>query len=108
MNKIVVLTARDPVGAGDGAHALRAATDLAGEGHEVVLALLEGAVTLGRRGHRDGVDLTSALSKGVRVVAEDEALARRGITLGDGGVEPASMGEILELLMTWSDRQAWL
>lgn len=106
--RIVLLTARDPLAAGDGPFPAAAATDLAGEGHEVVLVLLEDAVTLLRSGHRNAGELATALSKGVRVVAEDEALARRAINLLDTGVEPASLGETVELLMTWSDRQAWL
>ncbi len=106
--KVVVVTARDPLRAADGAHPVRLAADLAGQGHDVVLGLLEDAVAVARVGHDAGTDLDAALSKGVRVVAEDEAMARRGMTAAVAGVEPASMGEVTELLLAWSDRQAWL
>ncbi len=106
--RTALLTARDPLRAADGAHPLRLATDLAGAGHEVVLALLEDAVVVTRPGHGAAPALEAALSKGVRVVAEDEAMARRGITRLVDGVEPASMGEVTELLLAWSERQAWV
>jgi len=105
---VVLLTARDPLRAGDGAHALRLAAELAGQGHDVVLALLEDAVVAARSTHAAGPDVEVAIGKGVRVVAEDEALARRGIAALRDGLEPASMGEVTELLLGWSDRQAWV
>lgn len=106
--RALVVTARDPLRAADGAHPIRLATDLAGQGHEVVLGLLEDAVAVARAGHGAGLDLEAAVAKGVRVVAEDEAMARRGIAVPTEGVEPASMGEVTELLLSWSERQAWL
>ncbi|MBW3620958.1 MAG: hypothetical protein KY461_11985, partial [Actinobacteria bacterium] len=69
----LVLTARDPLRAGDGAHAARAARDLATEGHEVVLVLLEDAVVLARAGHRDALALEEAIHAGVQVLAEEDA-----------------------------------
>lgn len=105
--RTLVLCARDPLRAADGAHALRLAADLAGQGHEVVLALLEDAVVAGRAGHSARALLDVAIDKGVRVVVEDEAVARRGL-VPSAGVEPASMGEVTELLLAWSERQAWV
>ncbi len=106
--RTVVLTARDPLRAADGAHPLRLAAELAGAGHEVVVALLEDAVAVARESHAAGHALAAAIAKGARVVAEDEAMARRGIVRLVEGVEPASMGEVTELLLGWSQRQAWL
>jgi sulfur relay (sulfurtransferase) complex TusBCD TusD component (DsrE family) len=105
--KALVLTARDPLRAADGSHGLRLAADLAGQGHDVVLALLEDAVVAVREAHQTRGALDAALSKGVRVLVEDEAAARRGIAPPDG-VEPASIGEVTELLLSWSERQAWV
>lgn len=105
--RALVMSARDPLRAADGAHALRLASELAGQGHEVVLALLEDAVVATRPGHDARIALDAALAKGVRIVVEDEAVARRGLQPADG-VEPASMGEVTELLLAWSERQAWV
>lgn len=111
-HRIVLVTARDPLRAGDGAYPLDAATELAGQGHTVTLVLLEDAAALARSGHAYVRQVETARAKGVRIIAEDEALARRAILPGDAGavdgVEPASIGEVLELLMNGSDRQAWL
>jgi hypothetical protein len=63
---VVVLTARDPLTAGDGGHAIRAAAELAAAGHPAALVLLEDAVTVARDGHRDAGDLAAALEAGSR------------------------------------------
>lgn len=112
--RVVLLTARDPLLAPDVPPALTIAAELAGAGHAVTLVLLEDAAALARRDHRHNALVAAAVDKGVRVLAEDEALVRRGIApLGAGagladGVEPASIGEAVELLLRGSDRQAWL
>lgn len=103
-----LLTARDPLRAGDGAHPARTARDLARDGHEVVLVLLEDAVALARAGHRDAQVLEEALHAGVQVLAEEEALARRGIARLGEGVKPTGNAEVVDLLFGWSERQAWL
>lgn len=104
----VILTARDPLRAGDGPHAARAARDLAAEGHEVVLVLLEDAVVLARAGHRDAVVLEEALHAGVQVLAEEDALERRAVPRVGEGVKTTGMSEVVDLLFGWSARQAWL
>jgi sulfur transfer complex TusBCD TusB component (DsrH family) len=104
----VLLTARDPLRAGDGPHAARAARDLAAEGHDVVLVLLEDAVVLARAGHRDAVVLEEALHAGVQVLAEEEALSRRAVARLGEGVAATGMSEVVDLLLGWSVRQAWL
>jgi sulfur transfer complex TusBCD TusB component (DsrH family) len=106
--RTVILTARDPLGAGDGSHAARAARELAAEGHDVVLVLLEDAVVLARAGHRDAVSLEEAIHAGVQVLAEEEALARRAVQRLGEGVKPTGMSEVVDLLLGWSERQAWL
>lgn len=105
---MVVLTARDPLVAGDGPHPLRVATSLAAGGHEVVLVLLEDAVAVARGGHRFANALEAASSAGVRVLAEEEALARRAIGPLVEGVKPTRLGAVVDLLFDWSERQAWL
>lgn len=106
--RTLVLTARDPLRAGDGSHPARAARELAAAGHEVVLVLLEDAVVLARAGHRDAQVLEEALHAGVVVLAEEEARSRRAVTrLGDG-VKPTGMSEVVDLLFGWAERQAWL
>jgi sulfur relay (sulfurtransferase) complex TusBCD TusD component (DsrE family) len=104
--RITLLTARDPLRAGDGAHPARVAAQLADQGHDVTLVLLEDAVILARPGHREGKDLARATGAGVTVVADREALTRRGVK-HDGGVLPRDLRDVVNLLVE-SDRQAWL
>lgn len=105
---VVVLTARDPLVAGDGPHPLRVAASLATDGHEVVLVLLEDAVAVARGGHRFADALGAASDAGVRVLAEEEALARRAVGPLAESVKPTQLGAVVDLLFDWSDRQAWL
>jgi hypothetical protein len=103
---VVVLTARDPLTAGDGGHAIRAAAELAAAGHPAALVLLEDAVTVARDGHRDAGDLAAALEAGVEVLVEDEARARRAVE-PTAGVKPTTFGEIVDRLVT-AGRAVWL
>lgn len=101
----VLLTARDPLTAGDGAHPLRAATTLAAGGAAVTLVLFEDAVTLTRPGHREASTLRAALDAGVEVLIEDEARARRAVT-PTAGVKPTSFGEVVDRIV--HGRAVWL
>lgn len=104
---VVLLTSRDPLRAGDGALAAAVARDLADDGDDVALVLLEDAVTLARPGHALADDLGEAVAAGVRVLVEDEAARRRAVAVDDE-VKTADMGEVVDLLMQWADRSAWL
>lgn len=102
---VLVLTARDPLDAGDGAHPVRTATDLARAGGPVTLVLLEEAVTLARLGHRDLEHLVAALDAGVEVLAEADALRRRAVAPIDG-VTPTTFAAVARRLGT--GRSVWL
>lgn len=106
--KIILLTARDPLQAADVAHPARLARQLAAAGQEIVLVLLEDAVTLARSGHAWSDAISAALQAGVRVVAEEEALARRAVHRLLEGVKPVAFGEVVNMMFDWSERQAWL
>ncbi len=106
--KVLLLTARDPLHAADVAHPARLARQLAAAGEEVVLVLVEDAVTLARLGHAWSDALTAAVESGVRVFAEEEALSRLAVHRLVDGVKPTGLGEVVDLLFDWSDRQAWL
>lgn len=106
--RVVLLSARDPLRAADTAYPARVAAELAADGHEVTLVLLEDAVVLARRGHAGAEDLEGAIGNGVVVLAESEALARRAVERVGAGVEPTDLAAVVDLLMTRSDRQAWL
>lgn len=106
--KILLLTARDPLQAADSAHPARLARQLGGAGEEVVLVLLEDAVTLARAGHAWSDAVSAAQEAGVRVVAEEEALARRAVHRLIEGVKPLTFGELVSTIFDWSERQAWL
>lgn len=106
--RIVLLTARDPLRAADTAYPARAARDLAAAGHDVTLVLLEDAVVLARRDHAGAADLEAAIGSGVRILAEEEALARRAVAEVGEGVKPTGLAEVVDVLMDRTDRQAWL
>lgn len=106
--RIALLTARDPLRVADGDVPARLATDLAQEGHDVTLVLLEDAVAPAREDHRLHAPLGEAIAAGVRVAAEEEALARRAVNRLGAGIKPIAFGEIVDLLVERSDRQAWL
>lgn len=107
MSRILLLTARDPLGDGDGFAAARTATHL-GADHEVTFVLLEDAVTAARADHGLGAELVAATAAGVRVLVESEALSRRAISALGNGIEPIGYAQIADLLLAGSDRQAWL
>jgi hypothetical protein len=102
---VVLLTARDPLTAGDGAHAVRTAAELAVGDHAVTLVLLEDAVTVARDGHRDAGELAAALEAGVEVLVEEEAIARRAVA-PTAGVKPTTFGEVVDRLV--HAKAAWL
>lgn len=106
--RIVLLTARDTLQAADVAHPVRLARQLATAGHDVVLVLLEDAVTVARSGHAWSDALAAALEAGVSVLAEEEAVSRRAVHRLVDGVKPCDLGEVVDRLFEWSDRQAWL
>lgn len=106
--RILLITARDPLHAADGARPVRMATELAGQDHQVVLVLLEDAVALGRLDHRLAGHLRAALDAGVQIMAEEEALARRAVHRRGAEVKPADLGEVTDLIMDWAERCAWL
>lgn len=105
---VAILTARDPLQAADVAHPARLARQLAVRGDDVVLVLLEDATSIARAGHAWSDAVVAALEAGVTVLAEEEALARRAIERLLDGVKPVALGEIVDTLFDWSDRQAWL
>lgn len=107
-HRIVLLVARDPLRAADGADPAHMARSLAAEGHEVTLVLLEDAVAMARQAHRDAEVLQQAAAAGVRIVADEDAMSRRGVADRAAEVRPAGLGEVVDLLFDWSDRQAWL
>ena len=108
MSRVLLLTARDPLAASDAAHPARLARQLAAAGHDVALVLLEDAVAAARTGHAWSDAVVAAQAAGVVVGAEGEALARRGVSRLVDGVKAHDMGAIVELLMNWSERRAWL
>lgn len=105
---VLLLTARDPLQAADVAHPARLARQLASDGEDVVLVLLEDAVSLARSGHAWSDALTVAVEAGVEVLAEEEAIARRAVHRLVDGVKPVPFGEVVDRLFGWADRQVWL
>ena len=84
MSAYTLISSRDPVDGDPLVHEL--AADLAKAGHEVALFLVENGTFLARRGVCGEV-LASLTGAGVTVLADDLALAERGITddaLADG------------------------
>jgi hypothetical protein len=101
----LLLTARDPLAAGDGPHPVRAAADIARTGEPATLVLFEDAVTLTRIGHRDLEVLVDALDAGVEILVEEDALSRRAVAALDG-IKTTSFAEVVDRLS--ADRSVWL
>lgn len=101
----LLLTARDPLTAGDGAHPVRTASALARTGEPVTLVLFEDAVTLTRLGHRDIEELVEALDAGVEVLIEDDARRRRAVEPIDG-IKTTTFVEVVDQLD--AHRSVWL
>jgi len=101
----LLLTARDPLAAADGAHPVRVAASLARSGEPITLVLFEDAVALARIGHRDVEELVDALDAGAEVLVEEGALARRAVTPIDG-CKPTTYDEVVDRFT--ADRSVWL
>ncbi len=101
----LLLTARDPLAAADGAHPVRVAAALARDGEPVTLVLLEDAVALARIGHRDLEELVEALDAGAEVLVEEDALRRRAVTPIDG-LKSTTYDEVVDRFA--ADRSVWL
>lgn len=105
---VLLMTARDPLQAADVAHPARLARQLSSDGEDVVLVLLEDAVSLARAGHAWSDSLIAALEAGVEVLVEEEAIARRAVHRLVGGVKRVPFGEVVDRLFGWAERPAWL
>ena len=104
---VLLLTARDPLGH-VAVRPLDVAARLHASGHDVILVLLEDAVTLARPDHRDAATLAGAIEAGVAVLVEEDALARRTDGAIAAGVKPTTLGAVVDAAMSWAQRQAWL
>jgi predicted peroxiredoxin len=97
MGAYTFISSRDPVDGDQLVHEL--ASQLATAGHDVTLFLVENGAFLARSGAADGL-LASVQEAGVTVLADDFALAERGIT-GAGmskGVTSSSLSVLVDHL----------
>jgi predicted peroxiredoxin len=94
----------------DPAWALQLASAWAGAGDQVTLVLLDEAAALARAGHPQTAGVHAAVEDGVTVLADEDALLRRGISGGRfaDGVKRASLDEVADLLADATDRAVWL
>lgn len=99
-----LLTSADP------ALALRLATTWQTQGETVTVVLLDGAAAAARPGHRECGAVRAAVDAGVRVAAESDALARRGLD-GSGlaeGVGVVDLDGVADLITIREGRAVWL
>jgi intracellular sulfur oxidation DsrE/DsrF family protein len=98
MNKDLLIESSDPF-QGNGGEFCRLARDLAANGNEVVLLLVQNAVLAARAGAQTDA-VARAASAGVSVVADDFSLRERGIDSGrlKQGVAPASIDLVVDKL----------
>jgi len=99
-----ILTSADP------ALALRLATTWQAGGDVVTVVLLDAAAATARPGHSGGDTLRAAVAGGVRIAAESDALARRGLEatgLADG-VSVIDLDEVADLLTARGSQAVWL
>ncbi len=81
MPKYMLIESRDPFESNDVAFAYELATGLAKAGHDVTMMLVQNGVLPARRG-ADAPGLAAVIAAGVHVLADDFALAERGIDAG--------------------------
>ncbi|QBI20241.1 hypothetical protein ER308_12155 [Egibacter rhizosphaerae] len=90
------------------ARELRTARRWAREGDDVTVALLDAAVACARPGHVDGPALRAARADGVRVLAHDAALARRGLRAPVTEVEVCDTETLAVLVAEEAEAVVWL
>lgn len=89
---------------------LELAAAWAAAGDSVTVVLLDAAAAAARPRHQAAAGLDAALASGVVILAEVQALRRRGL-MPDGlaeGVKSISLDEVADLLIDGTDRAVWL
>jgi hypothetical protein len=99
MAEYLLIESRDPFDSADTANYYELAADLARDGNQVVLFLVQNGVLPARRGARNQA-LTALADAGVRVLAEDFSLRERGIEPDRvvAGVDPAPLSTVIDAL----------
>ncbi len=100
MSKFLVIESRSPWDAADVPYAYGLARDLAAEGHEVTLYLVQNGVLPARRGAKEvGLETVTTNAK-VKVLADDFSLRERGIRSEQlaTGVSESSIETVVDLL----------
>jgi sulfur relay (sulfurtransferase) complex TusBCD TusD component (DsrE family) len=98
MAKYLLIESRDPFESRDCANWLQLAGDLAKDGNEVTLFLVQNAVFAARAGARTS-DLAALSKAHVDVLADDFSLRERGITGRlTAGVRAAPLDTVVDLL----------
>jgi hypothetical protein len=97
MAKYMLIESRDPFDSNDVAFSYDLATGLAKAGNEVTVVLVQNGVLSARRGAKDH-GLAALVGAGVKVLADDFALAERGIALSRlaSGVEPTPIDVVVD------------
>jgi hypothetical protein len=104
----VFIESRDPFESRDTAFVADAATALRARGREVSVFLLQNGVLAGRAAAR-GTPILRLVEAGVTVLADDFSLRERGIGAGElgPGVQEASMGTLVDLMMRPHTKTIW-
>lgn len=99
MSKFLFIESRDPFECSDVAFTYELASGLAKAGHEVTVLLVQNGVLPARRTAR-AEDLRALVRAGVKVLADDFALAERGIQPSRlaAGIEPAPIDVVVDHL----------
>ncbi|MFQ5504422.1 MAG: DsrE family protein [Planctomycetota bacterium] len=108
MTKYLLIESRDPFESRGVAGDLELATNLARDGNEVTLFLVQNGVLETRRDARmDGLD--SVLASGVEVLADEFSLRERGIRQNEliDGIKPSALDIVVDQLAE-GRRTIWL
>ena len=101
MAKYILIESRDPFTSNDvGTYFYDLAADLAKEGNEVTLFLVENGVFPARKSAKSDPLCTQLARSGVTVLADEFSLRERGITtsLLAAGVKPAPLDVVIDQL----------
>jgi sulfur relay (sulfurtransferase) complex TusBCD TusD component (DsrE family) len=90
-----------------GKYLLNVASGLKNKGHEVTLFLVENGVLAAGSDSAIGKSLTALSKGGIKILAEDASLKRRGIERVGEGITVSNMDELADLIINQIERVIW-
>jgi predicted peroxiredoxin len=107
MANYLIIESRDPFEYGDTRYMYSLAGDLAANGNDVTLFLIQNGVLTTRPGVKENP--LKGLSSSVTVMADDFSLRERGISQSslEGGVKVSNVDDLVDLLVNEDTKIVW-